>query len=120
MRELEKAAHPADVFDVKADMLAALEAAIGAADDRAGESRRCRLVSPRPSGTLALGPKYSPISANCIQGARAFDLKGPVAAFEIFLDAIPEPKAKGKARAAFAPSPYQAVERDFAFVVDAR
>ena len=41
-------------------------------------------------------------------------------AFEIFLDAIPESKAKGKARSTFAPSLYQAVERDFAFVVDAK
>jgi phenylalanyl-tRNA synthetase beta chain len=49
----------------------------------------------------------------------AFDLKGPASAFEIFLDAIPEPKAKGKARATFAPSQFQPVDRDFAFVVEA-
>ena len=49
----------------------------------------------------------------------AFDLKGPVAAFEIFLDAIPEPKSKESAPP-LSPSPYQAVERDFAFVVDAK
>jgi phenylalanyl-tRNA synthetase beta chain len=42
-----------------------------------------------------------------------------VAAFEINLDAIPEPKAR-KGRAIFSPSPYQAIERDFAFVVDAK
>jgi phenylalanyl-tRNA synthetase beta chain len=47
----------------------------------------------------------------------AFDLKVPAAAFEIFLDALPEAKAKGKARPLFSPSPYQAIERDFAFVV---
>jgi len=47
----------------------------------------------------------------------AFDLKVPAAAFEIFLDALPDAKAKGKARPLFAPSPYQAIERDFAFVV---
>ena len=50
----------------------------------------------------------------------AFDLKGPAAGFEIFLDAIPEAKAKGKARTLFQPSPYQAIERDFAFVVDTK
>ena len=50
----------------------------------------------------------------------AFDIKVPVAAFEVFLDAIPEPKQKGKARGAFAPSPYPAVERDFAFVLDTK
>ena len=42
-----------------------------------------------------------------------------MAAFEINLDAIPEPKSR-KARAVFSPSPYQAIERDFAFVVDAK
>src|SRR5262249_52391352 len=46
-----------------------------------------------------------------------FDLKGSVSAFEVFLDAIPEPKAKAKARPPFAPSPFQASERDFAFTV---
>src|SRR5205814_161012 len=50
----------------------------------------------------------------------AFDLKGPAAAFEIFLDAIPEAKTKTRARSPFQPSPYQPVERDFAFVVDAK
>jgi phenylalanyl-tRNA synthetase beta chain len=50
----------------------------------------------------------------------AFDLKGPAAAFEVYLDAIPEPKTKGKARPPFAPSPFQPVERDFAFLLDAK
>ena len=40
--------------------------------------------------------------------------------FEVMLDAIPEPKGKGgKTRPPLALSPFQAVERDFAFVVDA-
>jgi len=46
----------------------------------------------------------------------AFDIKLPVSGFEIVLDALPEPKTKS--RAPFAPSPFQAIERDFAFVVD--
>jgi phenylalanyl-tRNA synthetase beta chain len=49
----------------------------------------------------------------------AFDLKGPASAFEIFLDAIPESKTKTRARPLFQPSPFPAVERDFAFVLDA-
>ena len=48
----------------------------------------------------------------------AFDLKGSAAAFEVFLDAILEPKGKGRARAPFASSPFQTVERDFAFLLD--
>ena len=52
--------------------------------------------------------------------AAAADLKGPVAAFEVFLDAPPLPKAKAtKARPTLVLSPFQPVERDFAFVVDA-
>ena len=49
---------------------------------------------------------------------KAFDLDGPVAAVEIFLDAIPPKKvAAGFARASFTPPALQAVTRDFAFVV---
>ena len=50
---------------------------------------------------------------------RAFDLKGPAVAAEIFLDAVPEPKAKakGKLRPALDVSALQPVSRDFAFVV---
>jgi phenylalanyl-tRNA synthetase beta chain len=40
-----------------------------------------------------------------------------VAAFEINLEAVPQPKSKKAAP--FIPSPYQGIERDFAFVVDA-
>ena len=50
----------------------------------------------------------------------AFDLKGPVAGFEIFLDAIPEAKAKPtKARPKLEASDLMALERDFAFIVNA-
>jgi len=50
---------------------------------------------------------------------RALDVDGPAAAFEVFLDRLPPPKAKaGKARVLLQPSPFQPVERDFAFVVD--
>jgi phenylalanyl-tRNA synthetase beta chain len=75
---------------------------------------------PGRSGTIALGPKqigwFGELHPKILA---AFDLKVPVAAFEINLDAIPEPKSR-KNRALFSPSPYQAIERDFAFVVDAK
>ena len=39
--------------------------------------------------------------------------------FEVILEAIPEPKAKAtRAKAALELSPFQPVERDFAFIVD--
>jgi phenylalanyl-tRNA synthetase beta chain len=50
---------------------------------------------------------------------RAFDIKGPVAAFEAYLNRVPEPKGKARGRGLYNPSPFQAVERDFAFLVDA-
>ena len=46
----------------------------------------------------------------------AFDLKGPVAAVELYLDALPP--TRRKARGVYAPPALQAVSRDFAFVVD--
>jgi phenylalanyl-tRNA synthetase beta chain len=51
---------------------------------------------------------------------RAFDIKGPVVAFETYLNRVAEPKAKGRGRGVYNPSPFQAVERDFAFLVDAK
>ena len=50
---------------------------------------------------------------------RALDVKGKAVGFAIHLSAIPEPRSKGSARSALAISDLQAVERDFAFVLDA-
>ena len=121
VRSWTKAAHPADVFDVKADMLTVLEAAIGTPMTAPVKGGGAAWYHPGRSGTLALGPKIIAYFGELHPKVLAeFGLKGPVAAFEIVLDAIPEPKTKGKARTVFSPSPYQAVERDFAFVVDAK
>ncbi|HEX4303295.1 MAG TPA: phenylalanine--tRNA ligase subunit beta [Rhizomicrobium sp.] len=120
-RSWTKAAHPADAFDAKADMLAVLEVAMGAAMTAPVKAGAPAWYHPGRSGTLALGPKtlayFGEIHPKILA---AFDLKGPIAAFEVVLDAIPESKAKGKARSTFTPSPYQAIERDFAFVVDTK
>ncbi|MEL6701560.1 MAG: phenylalanine--tRNA ligase subunit beta, partial [Pseudomonadota bacterium] len=48
----------------------------------------------------------------------AMDVKGPAVAFVIRPDAIPAKRASKTARAALHLSDLQAVERDFAFVVD--
>ncbi len=101
-------------------MAAILEAAIGGAMNAPVKQGAAPWYHPGRSGTLALGPKalahFGEIHPRILA---AFDLKGPVAAFEIFLDAVPEPKPKGKTRPPFAPSPFQVSERDFAFLVDA-
>ena len=119
-RDWMKSLHGADAFDAKADMLAVLDIAMGAPMNAPVKAGAPGWYHPGRSGTLALGPKalatFGEIHPKILA---AFDLKGPVVAFEVNLDAIPESKAKGKARPLFAPSPYQPVERDFAFVVDA-
>src|SRR4051812_9488112 len=46
------------------------------------------------------------------------DIKGPLVAFEIILNAIPGARAKTATRAALKASDLMAVSRDFAFVVD--
>ena len=49
----------------------------------------------------------------------ALDAEGPLVGFEVILERIPEPKAKPtRTKPALELSPFQPVERDFAFVVD--
>jgi len=49
----------------------------------------------------------------------ALDAEGPLVVFEVILERIPEPRAKPtRAKPALELSPFQPVERDFAFVVD--
>jgi phenylalanyl-tRNA synthetase beta chain len=47
----------------------------------------------------------------------AFDIDGPVAAIELFVEAIPARKAASFARPAYRPPALQPVTRDFAFLV---
>jgi phenylalanyl-tRNA synthetase beta chain len=117
VRSWTKAAHPADAFDVKGDVLMALEAAMGSPMTAPVKAGAPAWYHPGRSGTLALGPKVLAVFGELHPAVvAAFDLSGPVAAFELILDAVPETKSK---RTSFAASPYQAVERDFAFVVNA-
>jgi phenylalanyl-tRNA synthetase beta chain len=119
VRDWTKSGHAANLFDAKAAMIAALEAAMGGPMTAPVTAGAPSWFHPGRSGTIALGPKqlawFGELHPKILA---AFDLKIPVAGFEINLDAIPEPKKK--ARTAFVPSPFQAIERDFAFVVDAK
>jgi len=109
------------LFDVKADLLSALEAITGAPMSAPIAQGAPSWYHPGRSGTIAMGPKviaqFGELHPKVLT---ALDLKVPAAGFEIFLDAIPDAKSKGKAKPLFQPSPYQAIERDFAFVVDAK
>ena len=120
-RHWQKAGEPANLFAVKADLLAALEAITGAPMSAPITQGAPSWYHPGRSGTIAMGPKviaqFGELHPKVLG---AFDIKVPVAGFEIFLDAIPDAKTKGKAKPLFQPSPFQAIERDFAFVVDAK
>ncbi|OWK26333.1 hypothetical protein AJ87_03285 [Rhizobium yanglingense] len=49
----------------------------------------------------------------------ALDVSGALCGFEVYIDAMPEPKKKAtRTKPALELSPLQAVKRDFAFVVD--
>jgi len=113
-----------DAFDAKSDALAALSAAgvdvdrlqIGAADKNPAPS----WYHPGQSGTLCLGPNvlanFGTLHPSVL---KRFDLGVTAVGFEVFVDRIPKPKkSTGPARKKFAPSPFQPVERDFAFVVN--
>jgi len=118
-RSWTKASHPSDAFDAKADTLAIIETAMGGPMTAPIKPGAPAWYHPGRSGTLALDPKllarFGDIHPKVLA---AFDLKGPVSGFEVLLEALPEAKSKGKARPVFSPSPFQAVERDFAFLVD--
>ena len=110
-----------DAFDAKADALAVL-AAIGApVENMQAQAGAPDWYHPGRSGAIKLGARVMAHFGELHPGlAAAADLKGPVAAFEVFLDAPPLPKVRAtKARPKLVVSAFQPVERDFAFLVDA-
>ncbi len=113
-------ARSVDLFDAKADALAVLEAAGAPVDNLQTSADAPGWYHPGRSGQLRLGPKvlaaFGELHPRILA---AFDLKGPAVGFELFLERIPEPKRKdgGKAKPALTLSPFQPVERDFAFLV---
>ncbi len=110
-----------DAFDAKADALAVLVAA-GAPE------QALQIVPGGPpwfhpgrSGTIQIGPKnilghFGELHPRALE---ALDAEGPLVAFEVILERIPEPKAKAtRAKPVLELAPLQPVERDFAFVVE--
>ena len=114
-------AAPVGVFDAKADALAALEAAGAPVANLQVEASAPSWYHPGRSGVIRLGPKvvlghFGEFHPRTLE---ALDVKGALCGFEVFLDAIPEPKKKAtRTRPRLELSPYQAVKRDYAFVVD--
>jgi len=110
-----------DAFDAKADLMAALEAA-GAPVASVQVVQGAPLwFHPGRSGTVQLGSKnqlgwFGEVHPRVLD---AMDVKGPLVAFEMNIDTIPEPKSSSAARGPMDASDLLPVKRDFAFVVDA-
>lgn len=109
-----------DVFDAKADAEAAL-AAIGAPVDRLQVYTDApSTFHPGRSGCLKLGPKNTLAVFGEVhpRTLAELDIEGPLVAFEIDLDALPQPKKKaGGSKGALNASHLMPVRRDFAFLV---
>jgi len=112
---------PVDVFDAKADAIAVLEACGVPMANVQFEAGGPAWYHPGRSGTIKLGPKivlgtFGEFHPKTLD---ALDVSGPLCGFEIYIDAMPEPKKKAtRTKPALELSPFQAVKRDFAFVVD--
>ncbi|MBB2701350.1 phenylalanine--tRNA ligase subunit beta [Rhizobium phaseoli] len=112
---------PVDVFDAKADALAVIEACGLPMGNIQIEQGGPEWYHPGRSGTIKMGPKvvlgyfgeFHPLTLE------ALDVSGALCGFEVYLDAMAEPKKKAtRTKPALELSPFQAVKRDFAFVVD--
>ncbi len=110
-----------DAFDAKADALAVLAAAGAPAQALQVVPGGPAWFHPGRSGTIQIGPQnvlghFGELHPRALE---ALDAEGPLVAFEVILERIPEPKAKPtRAKPALELSPFQPVERDFAFVVE--
>ena len=119
-KDVHGASRPVDLYDAKADAEAVL-AAIGA-------PARVQIMRggsgwwhPGRHGQICLGPKkvlgvFGELHPKVLS---AMDIKGPAVAFVLWPDQVPEPRKSGATRPSLELRDLQAVERDFAFVVDA-
>jgi len=112
---------PVDVYDAKADALTVLEACGLPMGNVQVEPGAPAWYHPGRSGTIKMGPKvilgyFGEFHPKTLE---ALDVTGALAGFEIYVDAVPEPKKKAtRTKPALELSPFQMVRRDFAFVVD--
>jgi phenylalanyl-tRNA synthetase beta chain len=120
-RHWSGAAQEVGLFDAKADVVALL-AELGFDAAKAQLTRDAPAwFHPGRSATLRLGPKIVLAQFGEVhpETLRSLDIAAPVAAFEVFLGALPPQRKKGAARAALEAADLLPVRRDFAFVLDA-
>ncbi|MEJ6789033.1 phenylalanine--tRNA ligase subunit beta [Brevundimonas sp. BR2-1] len=110
------------LFGLKGDLMALLEelgAPVGSLQLVQGQNRDW--WHPGRSARLQLGPKTVIVEFGALHPRvlKALDADGPMLAFEIVLDAVPEPRgAKSKARGPANLANLMPLTRDFAFVVE--
>jgi phenylalanyl-tRNA synthetase beta chain len=109
-----------DAFDAKGDALAALIAAGAPAQALMINPGAPAWFHPGRSGTIQIGANvlghFGELHPRALE---ALDADGPVAAFEVILDRLPAAKLKAtRNKPALELSPFQPVQRDFAFLVD--
>jgi phenylalanyl-tRNA synthetase beta chain len=121
-RHWSSKAGPVDIFDAKADALAVLAAAGAPVHALQVVPGGPSWFHPGRSATIQIGPQnilgyFGELHPRALAGLRA---DGPLIAFEVVLEKIPEAKARPtRAKPLLELSPFQPVDRDFAFVVDA-
>ena len=111
-----------ELFQLKGDLTALLDE-LGAptASLQIAQGQAAPWWHPGRSARLQLGPKTAIAEFGAVHPAilKALDVEGPVYAFELWLEAIPEPKRKGaKSRPAYEVSSLMPLSRDFAFLID--
>jgi phenylalanyl-tRNA synthetase beta chain len=108
-----------DAHDARAEAQGLLAAAGAPVDNLQVMGEAGPAWHPGQSGTLRLGPKTILARFGMLHPTllKAFDLDGPVAAVELYLDALPAKRGTGFARPAYTPPALQPVRRDFAFLV---
>jgi phenylalanyl-tRNA synthetase beta chain len=115
-------AGPDELFAIKGDLMWLLDE-LGAPTSslQVAQGQAAPWWHPGRSARLQLGPRtviaeFGQLHPRVL---KALDVDGPIYGFELWLEAIPEPKRKGaKTRAAFEASSLMPLSRDFAFVVD--
>jgi phenylalanyl-tRNA synthetase beta chain len=109
------------LFGLKGDLMVLLEeigAPVGSLQLAQGQNRDW--WHPGRSARLQLGPKtiiaeFGELHPRVL---KALDADGPMLAFEIVLESVPEPKARAKTRGSADLLVLQPLTRDFAFVVE--
>ncbi|MBO7097155.1 MAG: phenylalanine--tRNA ligase subunit beta, partial [Alphaproteobacteria bacterium] len=119
-KDWAKTSRPFDLFDVKADALAAIAAAKGPFENPQITLDAPSYYHPGRSGTIRLGKNVLAYFGELHPTVmKKFGLKTRVMAFEVYLDNIPLPRASSdKTKKKLELSAFQPVVKDLAFVVD--